>query len=433
MTAVTLLALLSFAGEYTAYNVSLVWIDRLLTKNGQTDAFAFVFIGTISAIYLVLSGVVSVPFGALCDRFGRRTMAIVGCVVGAIGLFGLAGAGEIPGTISYILAISSVLILLGVGHGSYTASALAYTGDISTEKNVGKAYGLVETAEYVSFSFAGLLGAALVVVIGFQLTFVISAFLILAGGVVAAVGMPDLRPTTSMVTTPVGSGSLITDSSGKNSASKNSGSSTSSDLVAEKPPMKGIWKTFVQAIRTPSVLISLFSMLLISLGIQVFRNFVPLYSASGNVSSPFLLALSSVVAGAGLIASIPIGAFLDKSRKYMMMLVAGLLLAAVSFWIIFLYPDVLDLLVWSVFFGIAVSMTRVPQAVIIAEDTITENRATTMGADHAFEHAGYGIGALSGGLLISAFGFVGAFQTYAAVMLIGGLVIFVLYRWKKFR
>ncbi len=426
ITAVTLLALLSFAGEYTAYQVSLVWIDRLLINNGQTATFAFVFIGTISAVYLVLSGVLSVPFGALCDRFGRKFMAIVGCVLGALGLLGLAGAGAIPGSISYVLAISSVLILLGIGHGSYTASALAYTGDISTEQDVGKAFGLVETAEYVSFSFAGLLGAALVVEIGFQWTFVLSALMILAAGGVAAAGMPELRETASIVTTTTTSTLAAAKSDSTISSNSNNSDST-------KPAMTGVWVKFGQALKTPGVIISLFSMLLISLGIQVFRNFVPLYSTGNGISSPFLLALSSVVAGAGLIASIPIGAILDKTKRYMLLLVIGLLLSALSFWIIFLYPSALNLIVWSVIFGFAVSATRVPQAVIIAEDTMKDNRATTMGADHAFEHAGYGIGAFSGGFLISSLGFTGAFQTYAIVMLLGGLAILAVYRWKKYR
>ena len=402
----------------------------MLINNGQTVAFAFVFIGTISAVYLVLSGVLSVPFGALCDRFGRKFMAIVGCVLGALGLFGLAGAGAIPGSISYVLAISSVLVLLGIGHGSYTASALAYTGDISTEQDVGKAFGLVETAEYVSFSFAGLLGAALVVEIGFQWTFVLSAFMILAAGAVAAVGMPELRETSCIVTTTSTASAVAakTDTAGSSndsSRSQNSGNA--------KPAMTGIWVQFGHALKTPGVIISLFSMLLISLGIQVFRNFVPLYSTGNGISSPFLLALSSVVAGAGLIASIPIGAILDKTKRYMLLLVIGLLLSAFSFWVIFLYPNALNLIVWSIIFGVAVSATRVPQAVIIAEDTVKDNRATTMGADHAFEHAGYGIGALSGGVLISSFGFAGAFQTYAIVLLLGGLVLLGVYQWKKYR
>ena len=357
-------------------------------------------------------------------------MAIVGCLLGALGLFTLAGAGSIPGSISYVLAISSVLILLGIGHGSYTAAALAYTGDISTEQDVGKAFGLVETAEYVSFSFAGLLGAALVVEIGFQWTFVLSAFMILAAGAVAAVGMPELRETASIVATTPPTSSLA--AKPDNVISSNS-SASSANSNGAKPPMASVWVKFGQALKTPGVIISLFSMLLISLGIQVFRNFVPLYSTGNGISSPFLLALSSVVAGAGLIASIPIGAILDKTKRYMLLLVIGLLLSALAFWVIFLYPSAVNLIVWSVIFGIAVSATRVPQAVIIAEDTVRDNRATTMGADHAFEHAGYGIGAFTGGLLISSFGFAGAFQTYAVVMLIGGLVIFGVYRWKKYR
>jgi predicted MFS family arabinose efflux permease len=245
---------------------------------------------------------------------------------------------------------------------------------------------------------------------------------------VAAVGMPELREITSIVTSP-SSSALISGTKDGSTASAHG----HSDGNPAKPPMTSVWIKFGQALKNPSVLISLFSMLLISLGIQVFRNFVPLYSTGGSISPAFLLTLSSVVALAGLIASVPIGAVLDKTKRYMLMLVIGLLLSAGAFWIIFLSPGVFTLVLWSVIFGVAVSVTRVPQAVIIAEDTIRDNRATTMGADHAFEHAGYGIGALSGGFLISSFGFAGAFQTYAVVMLVGGLIIFGLYRWKKYR
>ena len=53
-----------------------------------------------------------------------------------------------------------------------------------------------------------------------------------------------------------------------------------------------------------------------------------------------------------------------------------------------------------------------------------------MGTNHAVEHAGYGVGAFSGGALIAALGFENAFGSLSALLLIAaiGFLFFALYQ-----
>jgi hypothetical protein len=53
-----------------------------------------------------------------------------------------------------------------------------------------------------------------------------------------------------------------------------------------------------------------------------------------------------------------------------------------------------------------------------------------MGTNHAMEHAGYGIAAVSVGVLVGFLGFVNAFRTLSVILFLAGLA-FLIYAYKK--
>ncbi len=402
LLGVTAMTLLSYGGEYIAFTSILAWLYLLLVGSGMPPLQAYGFGFLVSSAYLLLSGILAVPFGSLADSFGRRNLAIAGCLAASVAILALSLTGGLTNTTSVILVASVVLGLIGIGHATYTTSALAYAGDISSAEDVGEVYGLVETAEYTMFMFGTPLGLVVAQIYGNQLTFIITGVILALGALTAFVGMPEQAHRLPAQT-----------------------------AAARVSHPKRIRISLLRAaVADHGVLLSLLSILVVSLGFTVFRIYMTQYGSAGQpavFAGPLLV---SVMAAASTGSAVPIGWFLDKTRRRTLFMAIGFLAEAMALGLIFLGPTLISLLLWSVVFGVAIMMVRVPQAVIIAERTIFENRAGAMGANHGVEHVGYGLGAFLGGLLVVSFRFtvLQTFWFFALVTLGFGIALLPLAR-----
>src|SRR2546427_5854219 len=172
-----------------AYTLVLVWLVNLLYSAGADPLFAYGITGPVSFVYLIASGVLSVPFGTLADRYGRRGFTVLGCLAAGVGLIALPATAGLTGATSILVVIAGIYLFVGIGHASYTAGVLAFTGDVATAKESGEAFGLVELAEFASFSFAPALGGAVATFLGLGPSFVASGLILVLAGLVAFVGL----------------------------------------------------------------------------------------------------------------------------------------------------------------------------------------------------------------------------------------------------
>jgi MFS family permease len=393
---VTAMTLLSYAGEYMAFTSILAWLDLLLLANGYTPIQAFGFGFLVSSAYLLLSGVLAVPLGFLADLFGRKRVATGGCVVAGLSIIAVSFTGGLTGATSVIVSISALLLLIGIGHATYTTSALAYAGDVSTEKDVGEAYGLVETAEYFMFMFGTPLGFALASATSNQTTFYVTGAILMGGAVAALVGMPERRVASALPAGP---------------PQEAAGS-------ASKPSL-------LKAVSDPQVVLSLLAIFFVSVGFTVFRVYLTQYGsgvARSPLPGPFVV---SIMAFAGVLGAFPIGRLVDTTKKRGLFMASGFLVEGVGLALILFEPSAFTLFLWAVVFGVGVMLVRVPQAVVIAERTVFGNRASAMGVNHGVEHVGYGLGAFLGGVLLVYLGFttLDTFWLVAVVSVAFGLVL----------
>ena len=417
LAGVTTMTLLSYGGEYMAFTSVLTWLYNLTTARGVDPLQAYGFGFFVSAVYLLVSGVLAVPFGSLSDRFGRRPLAVVGCVAAGLSILALPATALLTEANFVILAVSLVLLFVGIGHGTFTASALAYAGDISSSANVGQAYGLVETAEYAMFMFGTPLGFIVAQLYGNTWTFVITGGILLTAALAAVVGMPERRKSA--------------ESTASSSQSGEVGKTDASLTVAANSEPQGQIKLLYKAVQDSGVLIALLAIFFVSMGFTAFRIYMTQYGTSGQAVpfvGPYLI---SIMAIASTLAAVPIGKLVDLSKKRMPVLIVGFVIEAIALVAILVNPTAVTLIAWSVAFGVAIMLVRIPQAVIVAERTQVENRAGAMGANHAVEHIGYGAGAFLGGLFVVSFGLssLTSFAVFGAVSLVAGLVFLPL--WKK--
>ena len=129
-------------------------------------------IGVALGIYGLSQGLLQLPFGALSDRIGRKTMIVIGLAVFAIGSAVAARASTIDGMI---------LGRLLQGGGAIGSVVLALVADLTAAKNRTKAMALVGMSIGFSFLVAIVTGPAIAGGIGIAGIFWLMVALALAG------------------------------------------------------------------------------------------------------------------------------------------------------------------------------------------------------------------------------------------------------------
>ncbi len=153
---------LTHVAEYSSFIIVLVFLSDKLTITFQLGTVGYAFVGGISGIYLVTSGLISVPMGHLCDKYGRQKLTIIGSSMGAVALGSLIVSNSFTALPEFLAAMTLSLCLLGIAHGTYTASTLSYSADLAEQyREMGKAYGLVDGVEFAGFAFGPGLGTAI--------------------------------------------------------------------------------------------------------------------------------------------------------------------------------------------------------------------------------------------------------------------------------
>jgi MFS family permease len=157
-------------------------------------------IGVALGIYGLSQGVLQIPFGALSDRIGRKTMIVIGLVVFGIGSAIAARAGSIDGMI-----VGRLL----QGAGAIGSVVLALVADLTAERNRTKAMALVGMTIGFSFLVAIVAGPAIAGWIGVGGIFWLMAALALAGIAITALVVPTaprphLQPEAETVPALIG-------------------------------------------------------------------------------------------------------------------------------------------------------------------------------------------------------------------------------------
>jgi MFS family permease len=416
------MSFLTYMGEYAAFIIVLVYLSDKFTVQFGLGTVGYVFVGTISGAFLIASGLVAIYMGHLSDKYGRRRMMIIGCLVGAGALLSLILANGFNELVPFAIATAISLTTLGMAHGTYTASTLAYGGDLAEKhQTMGKAYGLVDGAEFAGYAFGPALGTTVAFLTNSRTAvFEMSTVLLLISAGLAVVFMPEIRPASGFASMAITGASHDHDHEGSH---------------AEAHSHSASWGDYVNAFRTPIVGVALLTTLIGAIGFSAFFAFVPLYAFNLRGVVPafsFLYGyLASIMAITGVLFMVPLGHFEDRTDRRMPYLVAGLLGAAAALSVVFFFPVSLPSFLFAALtFGLAIGAVRVSQLVILAEASNPSNRAAIMGTNHALEHVGYGLAALLVGTLIALpyglGGFANAFRSLSLLLLAAGLA-FLLY------
>ena len=345
-----------------------------------------------AASILGLTGVLlAVPAGFISDRIGRRIPIIIGTFFWA-------------GSLAYIsIATDPLHVILsfavaGAGTVLFDASISAYVGDISSPDKLGRVYGIFNAAIQAGFATGPIVGALLIMQMGYRDTFLATAVL----PMIAIVIVIGTRAHSN-----VNANEKIEDS---------------------LKPIK-IYRSGV--IWTGWISIFCFSLLLAGVGVLA-----PLYVKFLGFNEFFIGALFTTQALTGAFGRLPFGRLIDNTKRITHFMEWGLLIMAMSTIGFVLSSDGGWLLLMMALFGLGFSLAFMSATVNIARGTNVSNRGLAMGFGSMFRFAGFTVGPWIGSLVASSqdslnVGFTNGFIAIASFSLVSIPLLLIIENWRK--
>ena len=326
-----------------------------------------VSIGAFSLTALVLR-----PWtGGLSDRYGRRPMMLVGSALLTAALLLHVVAVSLP-------IFVAARLLMGAAEAFVFVAAFAAAADLSPDDRRGEALSYFSLALYVGIGVGPPIGEAILGAYGFNAVWVAAAAIAVLSGLLA-LGVPDTR------------GQDLGDGSGGRLVHPRG-------VLPGLVLMAGAW------------------------GMAGYFTFVSLYALDLGLdgAAPYLSVYAAVVIGLRLVgAKAPdrIGARRLSS--------AALVVGAAGLALIGLWTDPTGLLIGTIVYGSGVAFMFPALGLLVVSSVPASERGAALGTFTVFLDLAFGLGPVSLGAAVAAFGYSGAFLVGACIALAGVLLLLI--------
>ena len=143
-------------------------------------------IGMAIAVYGLGRLLFDLPMGRLTDRFGRRTILLVGTLITAVGSLLCGLAGDFGQLILF-------RFVAGVGAATVLTGAQVMLADISSRENRGRVMSIYQGAFLFAVGFGPTPGGFIADLLGYRAPFFTFAVLGLVAGLIAFAALPETR------------------------------------------------------------------------------------------------------------------------------------------------------------------------------------------------------------------------------------------------
>ncbi|MBI4516077.1 MAG: MFS transporter [Deltaproteobacteria bacterium] len=184
-----------WAVEFAAFvglSMILPFIPLYVRDLGITDDAAVLrWSGLVFSGPFMVSFIATPIWGALGDRYGQKLMVVRALLGSALVYVGMALAGSVETLFVWRLALGGV--------SGFLAAGMALVSVTAPDSRRGYALGLLQSVVPASGLIGPLLGGVLADLIGYRWIFLVVAVLCLAGGIVSAMMLTEVRAAAAPV------------------------------------------------------------------------------------------------------------------------------------------------------------------------------------------------------------------------------------------
>jgi len=354
------LALTMFV-EAVGYGVVAPTLPFLARAAGAGEAQ----IGFLVGLYAAVGLLAGIPFGALANRYGRRTLVLVGLGCLAVASFGFVFAPTYPWLVA-------ARFMQGLGATAIWVGSLTMAADLSPDAHMGRSLSWITG----SWSLGFVVGPALGGLGSVRFPFFLYAVLTLVAFVAGCVALPETGRVGARTT-----------------------------LAA-----------ILRVLRYPAVLASAAATFALSFFYGAIEAFLPLFVDAMHVKRIGIGFLFAVAGLPSIILPRATGQLADRVGD-VRLIIGGLIYAALLNGVFLSLVDAVPL--WAVFFlaGLVEVLIYVPAVALLNRGMDRDERVLATGSHSYAFSSGFFLGPLVGGLLMPLGGYPLVFATLTAVML----------------
>ena len=345
-------------------------------------------VGIINSAFLLIAGIMSLPFGILSDRFGRKRFASFGLIILSATSF-LLYFSKTP------MHLVWIYLFFGAGLAAFGPTMMSLVADFSPATHLGRSYGWYTTALYASMSLGPAIGGFLAQQKGFLQVFIISGLIIFLTFWVAVLFLPPTR------------------------------------LIIEDRPKKRKPQVIMKELLKNHPLLSCWLVTLGGcFGLGMFITFLPLHAHNQglNVGQIGLVFAAQGISNA--LSRIPFGHLSDKVANRRNLVIIGLIGFSASMAGFAVSKNSIHFITFAIAFGASMGLAFTSVGALIAEVVSVESRGLAMGGYNTCIYFGMMTSSASMGAIIQKIGFANGFFLTAGINLF--LVCFFYLLMKRF-
>lgn len=319
-------------------------------------------VGMINSSFLLMAGLLSLPFGILSDRLGRKVLLLNGLLISSCTSFLLYFCTS-PSQMIWIY------LFFGIGLAAFNPTMMSYVADISPPTHLGRAYGLYTMSLYGGMTLGPAVGGFLCHAQGFRAVFLISGTFIFLMTWPALFFLPRTRHDGNNTPEP--------------RTSPRSGS------LFRNRPLLGCWLATLGS----------------CFGYGMFMTFVPLYANNLGMNAGQIGLVFATQALSNALSRIPFGYLSDKvaNRGYLAML--GFMIFIASLAGFGVSGSLTQFALCSGVLGLGMGVIFTSLGALISEVVPRESRGLAMGGFNTCIYLGMMLSSAVMGMVIQRIGF----------------------------
>ena len=354
-------------------------------------------IGLPISIFMLMWALSLPSAGGWSDRVGRRKSFLVGAVITTIGLV-LTGLSQ---------SIYELLLwrcITAVGYGIVFITCQGYITDHTNASNRTRGMAMF-LAGFFSGSLCGAaIGGILADHIGYNLTFILSGVLSLAAAAFVARFIHEHK-----------------------------------DYEKPENARKAKFSDYMKVLSIPRfITLTLFAAVPAKIALTGFLYYTgPLYMSTLGTEQSSIGRIMMAYGIAMILISPLIGKVADKAKCYTLLIVVGGVLSTFALMVLYFESSLIGVLISMTLLGVAHAIGVPPQIALITE--ISKSNASEIGVGKAIgifrlvERIGNVAGPIISGILITVYGYPGAFVGVAVITFIGIIIFSLLFALFNFR